>query len=139
MMPIFVGSIDNHSIAVAEQILGQTFSSDYRLFLNKYGCGDIFGVEIFGIISDPISDGNGLPNVVWLTKELRKEGLPGYLIPVAEDGEGNYYVIDVSMSNRNKEGIDECPVLLFQSPSEKIIHLYDYFGSFLHKILSEMF
>lgn len=39
------------------------FSISYREFLKKYGLGDIFGQEIFGL------DETGIPNMIWISKE----------------------------------------------------------------------
>jgi|LakMenE18May11ns_1017448.scaffolds.fasta_scaffold9927583_3 hypothetical protein len=133
----FVGQIDISKIKLAESLLQVSFSTDYKLFLNKYGCGDIFGLEIYGIISDPSSDANGIPNVIWITNELRREGLSSSLIPIAEDGEGNYYVIDVSNSNNSEEEDDKCPVLLWEPVSLKSIYQFENFGCFLYDILKE--
>ncbi len=63
----FTGVIDVESIREAEDILNVRFPQSYKDFLKKYGCGDIFGIEFFGIISDDEIEADGIPSVVWLT------------------------------------------------------------------------
>ncbi|MQR94438.1 hypothetical protein EJV22_04520 [Fictibacillus phosphorivorans] len=41
----------------------------YKLFLKRYGLGDIFGEEVYGLGIEE----NGVPNMTWITKQLRQE------------------------------------------------------------------
>ncbi len=129
----FVGSISIVSIQKAEKILKVLFPKSYKIFLNKYGCGDIFSKEFFGIISDDQIEIEGIPNVVWLTQELRKDGLPNKYIPISETGDGYYYLIDTEDIDEN----DECSIFLWDFGSQKFEKNYDSFGTFLLDILNQ--
>lgn len=67
------GPIKIDLIKKSETILGVTFPKSYYLFLQRYGELDIFGIEIYGIIKDPIVDAEKIPTMVCLTKEQRKD------------------------------------------------------------------
>lgn len=127
----FVGAINAESIKLSEEELDVKFPQSYKEFLKKYGCGDIFSIEFFGIVSDDEIDAEGIPNVVWLTKDLRKDGLSKGYIPVSETGDGLYYVLDTNKVDNN----NECPVLLWAPGNLKTEIAYEDFGSFLFDIL----
>ncbi|MFL9844156.1 SMI1/KNR4 family protein [Flavobacterium rhizosphaerae] len=123
----FTGKINRETINTASSLLGVTFPDSYSRFLEKYGCGDIYGVEIYGIVSDDNVEGRGIPSVVWLTKELRKDGVEYKFIPVSDTGDGGYYVLDTS-----KISDGECPVVIVEPGSTGWYEdAYENFGAFL--------
>lgn len=129
----FFGPIDSDLIKIAEKMIDVEFPLSYIRFLEKFGAGDIAGIEIYGIIRDPRIDKQMVPNGIWLTAQLRKDSsLPKELIVVSETGYGPYYVIDTSQKNIN----GEAPVLIwgFGKEMEKVS---DSFGEFLFELLLE--
>lgn len=130
----FSGPIENDKITIAEEILKVNLPKSYSAFLEKYGAGDISGIEIYGIIKDPKIDAEMIPNGIWLTLNLRKENnLPDKFVVISETGYGSYYVIDTSITNSNEES----PILLWDiNAKEKIA---DSFDEFLLKLLQETF
>ncbi len=129
----FCGPIDKEKIASAEDILGIKFPKSYSLFLQKFGAGDIAGIEIFGIIKDPTTDGQSIPNGIWLTLDLRERlNLQKEYLVVSETGYGPYYVIDTSITNESSES----PVYMW-SVSYKKEKVADSFGEFLFEELKE--
>lgn len=126
----FTGPISDDKIEIAEAMLGLTFPGSYRLFVKRYGCGGLFGEEIYGIVKDPSTDGNRVPNGIWLTTRLRDEfGLdPQYLV-IASTGYGPYVVIATSENKPN----GECPIYLWQGEcGEKISN--DFAGYLLAQL-----
>ena len=129
----FCGSVAKDKVASAEDILRVKFPKSYSMFLEKYGAGDIAGVELFGIIKDPTTDGQMVPNGIWLTLNLRKESaLPQEFVVVSETGYGPYYVIDTSF----KDDSLESPVYTWDVGNQKE-KVYDSFGEFLLSLLEE--
>jgi len=59
----------------AEKTLGLVFPPTYKKFLAKLGCGDIEGLEFYGLINDDFINSN-IPDAIWLTLNERKSGLP---------------------------------------------------------------
>lgn len=130
----FAGAIEKESIVKAKNILNVHLPKSYEEFIEKYGCGDIFGIEIFGIVSDLNIEGRNIPSFVWLTKELRKDGLPNYYIPISESGDGFYYILDTLKMNDDFE----CPVLIWSIGNSKTEIVSSSFASFLHETLSDL-
>ncbi len=129
----FCGPIALNNIMLAEEILGVNFPKSYTMFLEKYGAGDIIGIELFGIIKDPTTDGQMIPNGIWLTLNLREElSLPKEFIVVSETGYGSYYVIDTSL----KDDSFESPVYTWDIGNKKE-KISDSFGEFLFSLLEE--
>ena len=129
----FCGPVALDKIASAEEILGVKFPKSYSMFLEKYGAGDIAGIELFGIIKDPTTDGQMVPNGIWLTLNLREESaLPKEFIVVSETGYGPYYVIDTSFKDDNLES----PVYTWDTGNQKE-KTSDSFGEFLSSLLEE--
>ena len=123
----FAGHINNESIAEAEHILNITFPASHIKFLEKYGCGSLFGMEIYGIVSDTNIEGKGVPSLVWLTKKLRAENnAPFEYVPVAFADDGGYYVLDTSKMENN-----ECPILIWETGNFSSEKAYDNFAHFL--------
>lgn len=110
----FCGGRSKKLIFEAEKILGNKFPESYRRFLEKYGAGGVFGLEIYGIPADDLNV-KGVPNTVWLTRIARKEiGLKDNLIIVADAGLGDYYVLNC---NPEKSG----EVLLWNTRNQQEI------------------
>lgn len=129
----FSGPIDLEKIQEAEKKLGIEFSVSYNQFLERYGAGDIFGIEIYGIIKDPITDKPVVPNGIWLTQKLREEiSLPYELFIIAETGYGPYYVLDTSQKN----SAGEMPVYVWDVGNQKEKES-DSFGDFFLSLLEE--
>jgi len=125
----FEGEKDNALIAKAEKALGLRFPPSYKKFLSTFGCGDIDGLEFYGLIGDDFEN-SSVPDAIWLTLEERKSGLPQSLVLVYATGDGAYYGIDTSQVDSS----GECPVVSYEmnGSMEKIA---DDYGAFL---LSEL-
>ncbi len=91
----FVGPISDALIRMAEARLAVSFPPGYRAFVAALGCGDIGAREFYGLVGEPIDKGP-IPNVVWYTLELRRDGLKLSSIPVYEPGEGSIYILDTN-------------------------------------------
>ncbi|MBW8308620.1 MAG: SMI1/KNR4 family protein [Candidatus Paracaedibacteraceae bacterium] len=110
----FSGGKSGELISTAEKVLGNKFPESYRRFLEKYGSGGVFGVEIYGIPNDDLN-AKGIPNTVWLTRIARKEiGLKDNLVIVGDAGLGDYYVLNC---NQEKSG----ELLLWNSRSQQSV------------------
>ena len=96
----FVGEADANRIGKIEQMLGVKLPESYKWFLNKYGHGGVFGVEIFG------SGLAEIPSCVSSTISWREFGLPEYLVVIEDDGADWIYCLDTSSMVDN-----ECPVV----------------------------
>jgi hypothetical protein len=98
----FEGPKPESLIAKAEQALSFSFPPTYRAFLLKMGCGDVAGVEIYGVINDDFENSE-TPDAIWLTlKERLDAALPDDLIIVSELGDGSFDAID--MGQRREDG-----------------------------------
>jgi len=129
----FSGPIAIEKVKAAEGILEVKFPKSYFMFLEKYGAGDIAGIELYGIINDPATDTHLVPNGIGLTLKLRAEAaLPKEFVVVSSTGYGPYYVIDTSYKDHNLES----PVYLWTTANQKE-KTYDSFGSFLFSLLKE--
>ena len=120
----FEGKKEVALIEKAEKKLGLTFPKGYRIFLKELGCGDIIGMEYYGIINDDFEN-SSVPDAVWLTLEERKSGLPRYLILIGATGDGAYYAIDTSQFSTDEEN----PVILYEI-NGNMKKVADDFGSF---------
>lgn len=101
----FIGEIKEHMINSAEAALNVNFPISYRLFLEKYGLGDIFGEEIYGLGIEE----NGVPSMTWITKHFRQEeGLPNHLVCFYFTGyDGVYFCLDCSkVQNHNDDNAE---------------------------------
>ena len=58
-------------IAAAERALEIKFPPSYRKFLLTFGCVDINGSEIYGVIDDNFEN-SAVPNGIWLTLNERQ-------------------------------------------------------------------
>jgi hypothetical protein len=123
----FEGTKPEGLVAKAEAALGLKFPSSYRRFLLQMGCGDINGLEVFGLINDNFEKST-VPNGIWLTLNQRRAiGLnPSYVI-IGEGGDGTYYALDTRRTD--KEG--ESPVVRLSVDGRKSEAVADDFGGFL--------
>lgn len=125
----FEGEKEQALISKAENILDLIFPPTYRKFLEMLGCGDIEGLEFYGLINDDFEN-SSIPDAVWLTLDERKSGLPKKLVLIYAAGDGTYYALDTSQVDDNKE----CPVVSYEI-NGGIERIADDYGSFL---LSEL-
>jgi cell wall assembly regulator SMI1 len=96
----FVGGVSTEAIALAEAELCVSFPPGYKSFLQEFGSGYVSSEGIVGLGGPKHHD------VVWLTKELRGRSsnqLPCNLIPIRNDGFGNYDCINISKRAANGE------------------------------------
>jgi len=125
----FEGEKDPSLVEKSEKMLGLKFPPTYKKFLHTLGCGDIEGLEFFGIINDDFEN-SSVPDAIWLTLDERKKGLPNNFILVYAAGDGTYCAIDTSQVNSNNEN----PVIAY-TPDGSTKTIADDYGSFL---LSEL-
>jgi hypothetical protein len=126
----FSGDKPEAFIVKAEEALNVKLPMSYKFFLKKMGCGNIYGLEIYGIVSDDFIN-SGIPDGIWLTLSNREDGFPHKLVTVAEDGMGGSYALDTS-----KLVAEECPVILCDVFGN-IIETFAGFGSFLNTMVKE--
>lgn len=127
----FSGPVSPDRISDAELSLGVSFPPSYKEFLERYGTGDIFGIEIYGITRN---SGSSIPNAIWLTREVRESvGMPHDFVVIASSGFGPYIVLDTAVRNETNES----PVLLWDTGNrtEKIA---ENFGAFLFDEITGM-
>jgi len=127
----FEGEKDNALISKAENVLGVTFPPSYRKFLSTLGCGDIGGMEFYGLIGDDFEN-SGVPDAIWLTLEERKSGLPENLILVYATGDGAYYAIDTSQVDPR----GECAIVSYEADGTVNKIANDYGEFILSKLKS---
>lgn len=122
----FEGEKSTSLLNKAEGALDLTFPPSYRTFLTTLGCGDIEGLEFFGLIGEDFEN-SGVPDAIWLTMEERKaSGLPSYFVLVYARGDGVYYALDTSRSNND----GECPVVSYNGSGE-YTEIANSYGEFL--------
>ncbi|WP_438033472.1 SMI1/KNR4 family protein [Sorangium sp. So ce204] len=125
------GATDSE-IAAAERRLGINLNGEFREFLRVYGWGGILSVELYGLGGDVPSH----LDLVRITESERGEmspRLPGYLVPIMNDGGGNLYCLDTR--------VDEPPVVLWdheagedQEPSVEGSRFVEWLLAFLKYI-----
>lgn len=125
----FDGPKDIDLIAKAEQALGLVFPPSYKLFLSKLGCGDVNGLEFYGIVDEEFVD-SGIPDGIWLTLTERKGGLPDNFVIVYALDDGSYLALDVSETDRNNEN----PVIQYWSTGETVRFDRDFGSFFLSEV-----
>lgn len=130
----FDGEKPEELVLKAEAALGVKFPPTYRRFLLEFGCGDIGGEEIYGIIDENF-ESSSVPNGIWLTLDERKTGnLPPNYIIVYAGGDGSYCAIDTAQV---REG-NESPVVRLAVDKTLVEEVASNFGSFLNGIVSDM-
>ena len=103
----FLGSRDPALVAAAETAIGSIFPPTYREFVMRKGAGYFAGIEFYGVTGDNFETSE-IPNGIWLTLQLRREGaIPLNLLVIADAGDGAYYCLDL-----RAEG--ECPVVIYE-------------------------
>lgn len=124
----FEGPKSPELVITAEKRLGLLFPPTYKKFLLEMGCGDIAGLEIYGLINGDFDD-SSIPDTVWVTMDERKScRLPSGLVLVAAGDDGCYYALDIAEAG--KDG--ECPVVKWDSVQARITEtISPDFGSFL--------
>lgn len=125
----FQGLNDNVLIEKAEKCLNLNFPPSYKLFLNKYGCGDVGSTEIYGLIKNNF-DAEGEMNILWLIPNERKRyQLPESHIIIGGTDDGFWYVLDSSQTNAD----GEYPVYIygFGEDGKSQEKVYEDFGEFL--------
>lgn len=133
----FEGPMTEKAIIYCEDRLNISLPKSYRTFLKRYGLGDIFGEEIFGLGTEPV----GFPNIIWITEDLRKtDDLPRHLIPFYMTGfESEYLCLDCSQVEHEDD--DNAPVVLYKSGAsvekQEFQVVYTNFGEFLFELLNE--
>ena len=98
----------------------------------ELGCGDIEGLEFYGLIGDDF-DSSSIPDAIWLTLNERKSGLPSNLVLIYATGDGTYYALDTDQINSDGEN----PVVSYElnGSAEKIA---DNYGAFMLSELKTM-
>lgn len=126
----FDGNKPSELVDKAEKALGCTFPPTYKEFISNYGCGDIEGLEFYGLTDDNFENSSA-PNAIWLTLDERKSGFPDNLVLIFSIGDGNYLALKVD----ELSGSNENPVVKVSPVGEVLETVSNDFGSF---ILSEI-
>lgn len=95
----FTGGVDESKVRYIETKLNVTLPSSYKWFLQTFGMGGIFGVDILGFGKSPS------PPVVTQTERYRKLGLPIAYVVIENCDEFVYCLATDNMLN------EECPVI----------------------------
>lgn len=123
----FEGKKSLSLIETAEEYLGVTFPLEYRSFLLEFGCGDVDGVEIFGIINDKF-DTNIIPDAIAITAKERKANLIEDDVILIADSLEYFYGLDLSKVSEGKVPVLE---LIPGKKKEDCLVVSDSFGEFL--------
>jgi hypothetical protein len=122
----FVGKAEPKRILEIENQLMNVLPNSYKWFLENFGHGGIYGVEILG---------NGLaekPSCLSATENWREFGLPGYLVVIEDSGTDYIYCLDTSRIKN-----EECPVVDWEQ-GEGIGQIYfETFLDFFEQRLKE--
>jgi len=123
----FEGPKSETLVVSAEQALGLRFPPSYRSFLLELGCGDLNGLEIYGVINEKF-EGSSVPNGIWLTLNERQSiGLNHAYILIGDGGDGTYYAIDT----RSIDETGECPVVRLSVDGTHTEPVASSFGAYL--------
>ena len=99
----FVGKRSEALITSAEIVLGLTFPTTYKRFLQDFGAGSFGAFEIYGVIT-PDFEQSGVPDAIWITLTERNAGdLPDNLLIVHAVGDGALICIDCRQLNAQNE------------------------------------
>lgn len=99
----FVGKRTESLINAAEVILGLTFPTTYKRFLQDFGAGSFGGFEVYGLVN-PNFEQSGIPDAVCFTSMERQAGdLPDNLLIVHAVGDGALICIDCRQLNAQNE------------------------------------
>lgn len=122
----FAGMKPEALVVKAETALGLKFPPSYRRFLLEMGCGNIYSLEIYGLIND-VFEKSSIPNGIWLTLDERRTiGLhPAYVI-IGDVGDGAVYGIDT-----REVGTDgEAPIVMLSVDRTQSERIADSFGDY---------
>lgn len=122
----FEGAKPESLVAKAEAALGLAFPPSYRRFLAELGCGDVNGLEVFGLINDKFENST-VPNGIWLTLRERQDIdlNPAYVL-IGEGGDGTYYSLDTRLAG--KDG--EAPVVRLSVDGKQSEKVAESFGEY---------
>jgi antitoxin YobK len=81
--------VEPRVIDAAQEKLGVVFPDSYREFLGRFGGGAVSFQEFFGLT------GPEHLNMIRATERLREHGFPHALLPLSQDGYGNYDCIEI--------------------------------------------
>lgn len=95
----FTGGVDEKQVDFVQETLEVNLPASYRWFLNNYGSGGLYGVDILGVAK------SNTATVVLETKNYRDLGMGEHLV-VIEDIDEYAYCLDTSNMDNN-----ECPVI----------------------------
>ncbi|WP_404431009.1 SMI1/KNR4 family protein [Sutcliffiella horikoshii] len=95
----FTGRVDEKQVDYVQEILEVNLPASYKWFLNNYGSGGLYGVDILGVAK------SNIPTVVNETVNYRDLGMGEHLV-VIEDIDEYAYCLDTSKMENN-----ECPVI----------------------------
>ena len=123
----FDGEKSEELVEKAEDFLGLKFPQEYRKFLLEFGCGDLNGIEIYGVINDKF-EMNIVPDAIALTARERKEHSLEKTVILISDSDEYYYALDLG---REHDGIAPVIDLLPSKKPERCQTLYNSFGEFL--------
>ena len=122
----FEGPKPEALIALAERRLGLGFPASYRRFLGEYGCGDIEGLEIYGLINENFEFA-GVPDAIGVTLKARRNwGLAQTLVIISRPGDGSSHALDTSQTLAG-----ECPVVAFNAVGGAHEQIAESFGDYL--------
>lgn len=95
----FTGGVDDKQIDYVQDTLKLKLPESYKWFLNNYGSGGLYGVDILGVAKSNIA------TVVIETESYRDLGLSEDLIVIEDIDEYSYCLVTSNMVN------NECPVI----------------------------
>jgi hypothetical protein len=133
----FYGGKSENAILMAQEILRTTFPDSYLSFLRSFGCGQIAWHELYGLV-DENCQAEGVPSVVWVTREERRLGLPSTYVVVESSGDGALLCLDTAQLNDERE----CPLMYyipdgFVKPQEIAQDFGEYFLECVHEALKD--
>ncbi|MDQ0187841.1 SMI1/KNR4 family protein [Cytobacillus kochii] len=100
----FTGGVDGSRINSIQNELGVELPESYKWFLNTYGSGGLYGVDILGVAKS-----NRDPVIVH-TKRYRDLGMEKDLVVIEDAGEYAYCLYISEMED------NECPVIAWNRP-----------------------
>jgi hypothetical protein len=126
----FVGARDPRIIASAEKLLDAKFPPSYCRFLLEFGCGNIGGQEIYGVIDENL-ERRPIPNAVWLNIQRHRRGWSQDFFVFYEYGDGTSCAFN--FSNADSDG--ESAIWLLDVNGKIVGKVEDNFGEFLLSLL----
>lgn len=98
----FRGSISETTIEDAEKKLSVKFPESYRQFLLDYGAGGVGSFEIYGIPDERLNSIDNLSVISFTLKGRKEWGMPVFLLPIYELGEGELFCVDFRTQEKNR-------------------------------------